>query len=40
MYYIVFYIVDNESRTVNITRIMYGRRNTEKELDDVARQDY
>jgi len=38
--YIVFYIVDNENLTVTVTRIMYGRRNTEKELDDMAQQDY
>jgi len=27
--YIVFYIVDNGNLTVTVTRIMYGRRNTE-----------
>jgi len=34
--YIVFYIVDNKNQTVIITRIMYGRRNTESELDDMV----
>ena len=38
--YIVFYTVDNENRVVSAIRIMYGRRNTEKELDDMAQQDY
>ncbi|MDR1147430.1 MAG: type II toxin-antitoxin system RelE/ParE family toxin [Spirochaetaceae bacterium] len=37
--YIVFYIADNENETVTVIRIMYDRRNTEKELDDMARQD-
>jgi toxin ParE1/3/4 len=37
--YIVFYIVNNEDRTVTVIRVMYGRRDTEKELDDMARQD-
>jgi toxin ParE1/3/4 len=32
--YIVFYIVDNEKSAVTVIRIVYGRRNTEKELDD------
>jgi len=34
--YIVFYTVDNENRLVTVIRIMYSRRNTEKELDDIA----
>ena len=34
--YVVFYTVDNENRVVTVIRIMYGRRNTEKELDDMA----
>ena len=34
--YIVFYTVNNESRVVTVMRIMHGRRNTEKELDDMA----
>jgi toxin ParE1/3/4 len=37
--YIIFYIVDNENWTVTVIRIMYGRRNTGKELNDMARQD-
>ncbi|MDR1310113.1 MAG: type II toxin-antitoxin system RelE/ParE family toxin [Deltaproteobacteria bacterium] len=37
--YIICYIVDNEKGMVTVIRIMYGRRNTEKELDDMARQD-
>jgi toxin ParE1/3/4 len=37
--YIIFYIVDNETGTVTVIRVMYGRRDTEKELDDMARQD-
>jgi len=37
--YIVFYTVDNEKQVVMVIRIMHGRRNTEKELDDVAQQD-
>jgi toxin ParE1/3/4 len=28
--YIAFYIVDNETGTVTVIRIMYGRRNTEE----------
>jgi len=35
--YIVLYIVDNKNSMVTVIRIMYGRRNTEKELDDMAR---
>ena len=35
--YIVFYLVDNENKTVTVIRIMYGRQNTEKELDDMER---
>ncbi|MDR1193433.1 MAG: type II toxin-antitoxin system RelE/ParE family toxin [Peptococcaceae bacterium] len=30
--YIVFYIVDNENGTVTVIRVMYGRKDTEKEL--------
>jgi len=37
--YIVVYIVDNGSRTATVIRVMYGRRNMEKELDDMAQQD-
>jgi len=33
--YIVFYTVDNETRVVTVIRIMYSRRNTEKELDNM-----
>jgi len=35
--YIVFYTVDNEKRLVTVIRIMYSRRNTEKELDEMAK---
>ena len=34
--FIAYYTVDNESRIVTVIRVMYGRRNTEKELDDMA----
>ena len=37
--YIVFYTVDNGNRLVTVIRIMYGGRDTEKELDDMARQE-
>lgn len=37
--YLVFYLVDNEKRTVTVIRIMYGRRDTERELNDMAQQD-
>ena len=37
--YIVYYIVDNENLLVTVIRIMYGRRNTEKELDDMAQRE-
>ena len=37
--YIVFYTVDNEKRVVNVVRIMYGKRDTARELEDMARQD-
>ena len=30
--YLVFYIVDNKNRIVTVIRIMYGKRNIEKEL--------
>ncbi|MCL2147340.1 MAG: type II toxin-antitoxin system RelE/ParE family toxin [Synergistaceae bacterium] len=30
--YLVFYTVDNKNRIVTVTRIMYGKRNIEKEL--------
>ena len=33
--YIVFYTVDNEKLIVTVARIIFGRRNTEKELDDM-----
>ncbi|MDR1702980.1 MAG: type II toxin-antitoxin system RelE/ParE family toxin [Sporomusaceae bacterium] len=36
--YLVFYIVDNENRMATVIRIMYGKRNIEKELADIARQ--
>jgi len=31
--YIVLYTVDNKKRDVTVMRIMYGRRNIEKEMD-------
>jgi toxin ParE1/3/4 len=31
--YNVFYIVDNSEQKVTVIRIIYGRRNIEKELD-------
>jgi toxin ParE1/3/4 len=38
--YIALYTVDNEKRVATVIRIMYGRRNTEKELDDMVQQDH
>ena len=38
--YIVFYIVDNGSRTATVIRIMYSSRNIEKELDDTVWPDH
>ena len=32
--YLVFYTVDNKNRIVTVTRIMYGARNIDKELDN------
>ncbi len=32
--YLVFYIPDKESKTVNIVRVMYGGRDTEKQLNN------
>ena len=37
--YIAFYIVDNQNHVVTVIRIMYGRRNIEKELGDMAHQE-
>jgi len=37
--YIVFYTVDNEKRVVTVIRIMHGRRDTERELDELSQQD-
>ena len=34
--YVVLYIVNNESRIVTVVRILYGRRNIEKEFDDMV----
>ena len=31
--YLVFYTVDNKNQIVTVTRIMYGARDVEKELD-------
>ena len=36
---IVFYTVDNEKRVATAVRILYGRRNLEKELDDMLQQE-
>lgn len=32
--YIVFYVVDEENKRVNVVRIMYGGRNIEKLICD------
>ena len=37
--YIVFYTVDNEKRVATAIRILYGRRDVEKELDDMLQQE-
>ena len=37
--YNVFYIVNNTKRTVTVFRIMYNRRNTDKELEGIIPQD-
>jgi toxin ParE1/3/4 len=37
--YNVFYIVDNSEQVVTVIRIIYGKRNIEKELDDIAQQE-
>ena len=37
--YIAFNVVDNKNRVVTVIRIMYGRRNIEKELGDTIPQD-
>jgi len=37
--YVVLYTVNNKSHIVTVIRIMYGKRNVEKELDDTAYQD-
>jgi plasmid stabilization system protein ParE len=34
--YVVFYTVDKEKQIVMAIRIMYGRRDVEKELDDMV----
>jgi len=34
--YVVLYTVDNKNRIAMVIRIMYGKRNMEKELDDMA----
>lgn len=34
--YVVFYTVDNEKQVATVVRIMYGRRNTEKELGNMT----
>lgn len=34
--YLVFYLPDEEESTVNIVRIMYGRRDINKQLGDAA----
>jgi len=33
--YIIFYTIDNSKCEVTIIRILYGRRNTEKELNNI-----
>jgi len=37
--YVVLYTVDNKKHIATVIRIMYGKRNIEKELDDTAYQD-
>ena len=37
--YVVLYTVDNKNHIATVIRIMYGKRNLEKELDDTAYQD-
>ena len=34
--FLVFYLVDNEKQTVTVVRIMYGRRDADKELNETA----
>ena len=36
--YVVFYTVDNEKRVVTVIRIMHGRMNTERELNNTEPQ--
>ena len=36
--FVVFYTVDNSKHIVAVARIMHGKRNAEKELDDMSRQ--
>ena len=35
--FVVFYTVDNSKHIVAVARIMHGKRNAEKELDDMSR---
>ena len=37
--YVVLYTVDNKNCIATVIRIMYGKRNLEKELDDTVYQD-
>ena len=37
--YIAYYIVDTEDHKESVVRIMYGRRDTEKELDAMVQQE-
>jgi toxin ParE1/3/4 len=34
--YVVLYIVDNKKRVVTVIRVMYGKRDIERELDDMS----
>jgi toxin ParE1/3/4 len=34
--YSVFYTVNNKKRVVTVIRVLYGKRNIERELDDMA----
>ena len=38
--YIVYYIVNNTKNLVTAMRVMYGRRDTEKELENMTEQEY
>lgn len=35
--YLVFYIIDNDNKTVTVIRIMYGKRDIESQLSQEKR---